>query len=217
MTIDDGTVTALYAALADLGPTDARVLAEASGRDVGFVHAWLHAEVAAGRCRFSRQTGTYWLTPEQARALIDPTRPTGARTTTQESTMSGIQTNDFASPDEVRSPDPTVTVEIARLDVGEIGRYTFRPGWRWSEHVRPIVGGTACQVEHLGYVVSGTMGIQASDGTTAEVTAGSVYHIAPGHDGWVIGDEPAVVVEFQGAHTYAKPHGEPAAASVTPR
>ena len=56
----------------------------------------------------------------------------------------------------------------------------------------------------IGFLVSGTMGVQTNDGTTGEVKAGSVYHIAPGHDGWVIGNEPVVVVEFQGAANYAK-------------
>ena len=118
--------------------------------------------------------------------------------------MAGLEINDFSAPDEVRSPDPTVTVEVVKIDGGEVGRYTFRPGWRWSEHIRQVVGGDSCQTLHLGYLISGTMGIQTADGTTGEVHAGSVYRIAPGHDGWVIGDEPAVVVEFQGAATYAK-------------
>lgn len=119
--------------------------------------------------------------------------------------MAGIEINDFSSPDEVRSPHPSVRVEVAKMGVGEIGRYTFQPGWRWTEHIKPVVGGTACQTEHVGYLVSGRMGIETADGTMAEVRAGSVYHIQPGHDGWAIGDEPCVVVEFQGARTYATP------------
>ena len=118
--------------------------------------------------------------------------------------MPGFDVNDFSSPDEVRSPDPTVNVEVVKLAGGEIGRYTFQPGWRWSEHVKPVVGTDSCQTEHVGFLVSGTMGVQTDDGTTGEAHAGSVYHIAPGHDGWVIGDDPVVVVEFQGAATYAK-------------
>ncbi len=70
--------------------------------------------------------------------------------------------------------------------------------------VESEVGGDSCQTEHIGYLISGTMGVQTTDGTTGEVKPGSVYHIAPGHDGWVIGDEPVVVVEFQGAANYAK-------------
>ena len=118
--------------------------------------------------------------------------------------MTGLEINDFSAPDEVRRPDPTVAVEVVRLAGGEIGRYTFQPGWRWSTHVRPVVGGDACQVEHVGYLVSGTMGVSTADGTTGEVHAGSVYRIPPGHDGWTIGDEAVVVVEFQGASGYAK-------------
>jgi quercetin dioxygenase-like cupin family protein len=121
--------------------------------------------------------------------------------------MAGLDINDFSSPDETRTPDRTVTVEVVKLGGGEIGRYTFQPGWRWSEHIKPVVGGDSCQTEHLGYLVSGTMGVQTDDGTTGEVKPGSVYRIAPGHDGWVIGNEPAVVVEFQGAAAYAKHPG----------
>jgi hypothetical protein len=119
--------------------------------------------------------------------------------------MAGLEINDFSSPDEVRKPHPTATVEVVKLAGGEVGRYTFQPGWRWSEHIKPVVGGHACQTEHIGYLVSGTMGISTADGTTGEVQVGNVYHIAPGHDGWVVGDQPVVVVEFQGAKTYAKP------------
>jgi quercetin dioxygenase-like cupin family protein len=118
--------------------------------------------------------------------------------------MAALEINDFSSPDEVRTPDPTVHIDVVKLAGGEIGRYTFQPGWRWSQHIKPVVGGDSCQTEHVGYLVSGKMGIQTDDGTTGEVTPGSVYRIAPGHDGWVIGDEPVVVVEFQGAATYAK-------------
>ncbi|MDQ2649586.1 MAG: cupin domain-containing protein [Actinomycetota bacterium] len=118
--------------------------------------------------------------------------------------MAGLEINDFSMPDEVRKPDPTVAIDVVKMAGGEIGRYTFQPGWRWSEHIKPVVGGDSCQTEHVGYVIAGTMGIQTADGTTGEVHSGSVYRIAPGHDGWVIGDDPVVVVEFQGAATYAK-------------
>lgn len=118
--------------------------------------------------------------------------------------MAGLEINDFSVPDEVRAPDATVSIDVVKMAGGEIGRYTFQPGWRWSEHIKPVVGGDSCQNEHLGYVVAGTMGVETADGTTGEVKAGSVYRIPPGHDGWVIGDEAVVVVEFQGAATYAK-------------
>jgi quercetin dioxygenase-like cupin family protein len=117
--------------------------------------------------------------------------------------MAGVEVNDFSSPDEVRSPDHT-TVEVVKIAGGEVGRYTFQPGWRWSEHIKPVVGGDSCQTNHVGYLVSGRMGVTTDDGTTVEIEAGSVYNIRPGHDGYALGDEPCVVVEFQGAASYAK-------------
>src|SRR5690349_15989223 len=99
--------------------------------------------------------------------------------------MQGYESNDFSAPDEVRRPD-RATIEIAKVGGGEIGRFTFQPGWRWSECIRPVVGGDSCQVEHVGYVVSGTLGVRHEDGTTGEIPAGSVYRILPGHDGWVV-------------------------------
>jgi hypothetical protein len=117
--------------------------------------------------------------------------------------MPGVERRDFTNPDETRTPDKT-TVELVNLAGGQIGRYTFQPGWRWSECIKPVVGTDSCQVEHIGYVVSGAMGIRHNDGSEAEFNPGDVYRIAPGHDGWVRGDEPAVVVEFQGAANFAK-------------
>ena len=117
--------------------------------------------------------------------------------------MAGVEINDFSSPDDVRTPDKT-KVEVVKLAGGEVGRYTFQPGWRWSECIKPVVGGDSCQTDHIGYLVSGKMGVSHEDGTTGEVSPGSVYRIAPGHDGWVIGDEPIVTIEFQGAKHYAE-------------
>jgi hypothetical protein len=92
---------------------------------------------------------------------------------------------------------------VVKVGGGDIGRYTFEPGWRWSEHIKPTAGTDSCQVEHVGYVVSGRLGVEHEDGSSGEATPGNVYRIAPGHDGWVVGDEPVVVVEFQGATEYA--------------
>jgi hypothetical protein len=117
--------------------------------------------------------------------------------------MAGVEARDFSAPDEVRKPDKT-TVELVKVAGNEIGRYTFQPGWRWSECIKPAVGTESCQVEHIGYVVSGTLHVEHEDGTSGDATAGMVYRIAPGHDGWVVGDEPVVAVEFQGAANYAK-------------
>lgn len=117
--------------------------------------------------------------------------------------MTGIETNDFSAPDEVRSPDRT-TVEVIKIAGGEVGRYTFEPGWRWSDCVKPVAGTETCQHDHVGYCVSGSLHVQHDDGSTAEVTAGTVYHIAPGHDSLVVGDTPFVSVEFQGATDFAR-------------
>ena len=117
--------------------------------------------------------------------------------------MAGVEIRSFSTPDDVRRPERT-TVELVKVGDGEIGRFTFQPGWRWSECIKPVVGTETCQVEHIGYVVSGNLHIQHDDGTTGDITPGTVYRIAPGHDGWVVGDEPAVLVEFQGAALYAQ-------------
>jgi hypothetical protein len=117
--------------------------------------------------------------------------------------MAGVERRTFDSPDETRSPDKT-TIELVNLAGGQIGRYTFQPGWRWSECIKPVVNTEKCQVDHLGYVVSGRLHVEHEDGTTGEAQPGDVYRIAPGHDAWVVGDEPAVLVEFQGAAHYAE-------------
>jgi ethanolamine utilization protein EutQ (cupin superfamily) len=117
--------------------------------------------------------------------------------------MAGIETRNFESPDETRTPEKT-TVELVNLAGGQIGRYTFQPGWRWSECIKPVAQTDTCQVEHIGYVVSGRIHVTHDDGSEGEATAGDVYRIAPGHDAWVVGDKPAVFVEFQGAANYAK-------------
>ena len=118
--------------------------------------------------------------------------------------MAGIEARDFTNPDETRTPEKT-TVELVNVAGGQIGRYTFQPGWRWSECIKPVVGTESCQVEHIGYFVSGRLNITHQDGGEREIGAGEVYRVAPGHDAWVVGDEAVVVVEFQGAANYAKP------------
>ena len=117
--------------------------------------------------------------------------------------MAGVETRDFSAPDETRTPDKT-KVEIVNLALGQIGRYTFQPGWRWSECIKQVAGTDSCQVDHIGYVISGCFHVVHQDGTACDVRAGEVYRIAPGHDAWVVGEEPAVTLEFQGAGTFAK-------------
>ena len=117
--------------------------------------------------------------------------------------MAGVEARDFSSPDETRSPDKTL-VELLSIAGGQIGRYTFQPGWRWSECIKPVVHTDSCQVEHIGYMISGGLHLEHEDGTKQDISPGMVYRIAPGHDAWNAGSEPAVAVEFQGAANYAK-------------
>ena len=118
--------------------------------------------------------------------------------------MAGIDSKSFDQPDETRTPDKT-RVEVVRLGDTEVGRFTFAPGWRWSECIKPVVGGESCQVDHVGYVASGRLGVTHEDGSQVTLSPGDVYRIAPGHDAWVEGDEDFVGYEFKGAAVYAKP------------
>ena len=118
--------------------------------------------------------------------------------------MAGVQELNFDSPDETRTPDKT-RVDVVRTDGGATAaRIAFEPGWRWSECVKPVAGTDACQVDHFGYVVSGRMYVVMNDGTEGEAGPGDLFEIAPGHDAWILGDEPCVVVDFRGAGNYAK-------------
>jgi hypothetical protein len=109
----------------------------------------------------------------------------------------------FENPDEIRNP-PNVKVEVLDLGGATAMRGTFEPGWKWSESLKPIVGTDTCEVEHVGYVVSGTMVCKMDDGSEITFNAGDAAYIPPGHDAWVEGPEPCVFLDFQGAANYAK-------------
>jgi hypothetical protein len=119
--------------------------------------------------------------------------------------MPGVQKLNFESPDEVRTPEKT-RVEVIKTETTTAGRMTAQPGWRWSKHIRPVVGGDKCQATHVGYVAAGSLHVVHDDGTEADLSAGNAYVIQPGHDAWVVGDEPFVGYEFETttAETYAK-------------
>ncbi|HSC49794.1 MAG TPA: cupin domain-containing protein [Gaiellaceae bacterium] len=96
--------------------------------------------------------------------------------------------------------DATRTVLLARIDLVELGgvafdRATFEPGWRWSKHAG-AGGDRLCLERHLGYLVSGRMRFRMEDGAEVEAAAGDVYLIPPGHDAWVVGDEPCVALDL---------------------
>ena len=110
----------------------------------------------------------------------------------------------FETPDEVREMQ-LGRFEIVRLGGVTIGRATYQPGWRWSEHVGPTVGATRCSVEHVGLVLAGTATAAFADGRVVELRAGELFYIPPEpHDSWVVGDEPYVSLHFLNAAHYAK-------------
>ena len=117
--------------------------------------------------------------------------------------MAGITRKSFDAPDETRTP-PKASMEIVRLGQSTVGRMTAEPGWRWSEHMAEVAGTDSCQASHLGVLISGAIHIVHEDGSEADFQAGDVYRIEPGHDAWVLGDEPIVAFEFESAETYAK-------------
>ena len=110
----------------------------------------------------------------------------------------------FENPDEVRVFDKG-KLEIVRVGGMTVGRATYQPGWKWSEHVSPIAGTAFCEVEHVGMVISGTATVASVDGAVHELRPGTVFYVPPvAHDSWVVGDEPYVSLHFLGADQYAK-------------
>ena len=109
------------------------------------------------------------------------------------------------TPEETRAFEGDMgKLELVNIDTGPVGRATFQPGWRWSEHVKPIAKTESCEAPHMGYYVSGRMKVVMDDGQEAEFGPGDFAVIPPGHDAWVVGEEPCVVVDWQGFADYAK-------------
>lgn len=120
--------------------------------------------------------------------------------------MTALVGKSFESPDEVREfTDGKGRVALVDLNGNTVGRGTFEPGWRWSENVKPIAGTDSCQVEHIGYVLQGRMGLRMDDGTELEFGPGEAFHMPAGHDAWIVGDEACVLLDFGGLKGYAKP------------
>jgi quercetin dioxygenase-like cupin family protein len=108
----------------------------------------------------------------------------------------------FDQPDEVREFEKG-RFEIVRIGGMTIGRATYQPGWKWSVHVGHALGKTSCDVEHVGLVVSGCATAAMDDGRVFEMKAGDLFYIEPGHDSWVVGNEPYVSLHLMGAADYA--------------
>jgi len=110
----------------------------------------------------------------------------------------------FEHPDDVRRFEKG-KIELVQVGGLTIGKASYEPGWKWSEHVAPLVGTALCQVEHVGMVVSGHAVAQMQDGTIVDLLPGNLFYIGPGHDSWVEGDEPYVSLHFHGADRYGVP------------
>jgi quercetin dioxygenase-like cupin family protein len=108
----------------------------------------------------------------------------------------------FEKADEIREFEKG-KFELINIGVMTIGRATYDPGWKWSEHMGKALGKKSCEVEHVGLVISGRATAAMDDGRVIEMKAGDVFYIAPGHDSWVIGQEPYVSLHLMGAREYA--------------
>ncbi|MGH9086100.1 MAG: cupin domain-containing protein [Acidimicrobiales bacterium] len=115
-----------------------------------------------------------------------------------------LEARSLDSPDEKRGFD-NGEMQVVNVAGATIGRATFQPGWKWSNDVKPIAGTDSCQAAHTGYVISGRMHVVMDDGTEGEAGPGDAIVISPGHDAWIVGDEPCVVLDWSGSADYAKP------------
>ncbi len=118
--------------------------------------------------------------------------------------MTDVITKKFAEPDS-REEMALGLVELVRVGSMTVTRETLMPGWRWSTHIKPIIGTERCEFHHVGIQISGCLMNESLDGTQTEIGPGEVYDIAPGHDSWVVGDEPSVSVDFQRVAGWALP------------
>ena len=118
--------------------------------------------------------------------------------------MSDLESKSLDAPEEERT-FPNGAAGMVTVGGATIGRFTFQPGWRWSESVKQIVKTESCQNHHQGAGTSGRLHVAADDGSEMEIGPGDAYNIPPGHDAWVVGDEPFIGYEFKSAAEYAKP------------
>ena len=117
--------------------------------------------------------------------------------------MNKAELKSFGKPEEVRE-FPRGRVDLLKIGGATVGRATFEPGWRWSTSVQPIARTKSCEAPHFQYHVSGVLMVLMDDGTELECKPGDVSLLPSGHDAWVVGNEPAVIVDFQGMIDYAK-------------
>jgi quercetin dioxygenase-like cupin family protein len=117
--------------------------------------------------------------------------------------MAKLTVKSLNKPDEVRT-FAKGKVELVKIGDATVGRATLEPGWKWSEHVKPLAQTPSCLAPHFQYHLSGTLHVVMDDGTEMDLKAGDVSSLPPGHDAWVVGHEPVIVVDFQGMVDYAQ-------------
>ncbi|MGH3366731.1 MAG: cupin domain-containing protein [Nocardioidaceae bacterium] len=118
--------------------------------------------------------------------------------------MAGMEMKSFDAPDDRRPFVDKGAADVVSVAGVSVMKARYEPGWRWSEHIRPIVGTDSCQSTHFGYVISGRMQVVMDDGDKGEFGPNDVVRIEPGHDAWVVGDEPCVLVDFAVSPNFAK-------------
>jgi class 3 adenylate cyclase len=117
--------------------------------------------------------------------------------------MARLQRRRFTEPDDVRTV-PHGRIDVVELDDRVVGRISYEPGWRWSVDIKPIAGTDSCQFHHFGVTLGGRVRVEMRDGTELEIGPGDVFEIPPGHDAWVVGDEPWVSVVFEAMRAYGR-------------
>lgn len=117
--------------------------------------------------------------------------------------MEKMESQGFGNPSETVQFEKG-KVELIKVGGATLGRGVFEPGWQWSQHVKPIVKTEWCEAPHFQYHLSGTLHVKMADGTEKDFRPGDVSLLPTGHDAWVVGNEPVVVIDFQGMVDYAK-------------
>lgn len=120
-----------------------------------------------------------------------------------------LEGKSFDHPEETRTfADDTGKVDVVTIGDVAVGRGLFEPGWRWSLHVKPIASTDSCQALHTGYILSGRMVVRMDDGDEHEFGPGDAFLMPPGHDAWIVGDEPCELIDFTGMRNYAADRDE---------
>lgn len=110
--------------------------------------------------------------------------------------MSNIMKRSFNSPDKIVEPGEKQRIEVVALGKAKIQKVTAEPGWQWSKHIKPVIKTENCQKHHQIYVISGKLGSRMTNGDEKQFNPGDIGDIPPGHDGWTVGDDPAVWLEI---------------------